>query len=79
MLINWLLMHGNYNKWKGNKSGTSKWEIQKGIAELHKRKGAKWVINAAKLLTKGVQKYHGWNRSIVKQCNGSKIWVKGSV
>ena len=39
MLIDWLLVHGNYDKWKGNSSGISKREIQKEIADILNKKG----------------------------------------
>ncbi|KAG7337608.1 hypothetical protein IV203_021841 [Nitzschia inconspicua] len=44
MLIDWLLVHGNYAKWKGNNAGISKREIQKEIADSINRKGAEMGI-----------------------------------
>ncbi|KAG7365826.1 hypothetical protein IV203_028496 [Nitzschia inconspicua] len=44
MLIDWLLVHGNYAKWKGNNAGISKREIQKEIADAINRKGAEMGI-----------------------------------
>ena len=48
MLIDWLLVHGNYNKWKGNSSGVSKREIQKEIAELLNKKGTEMGIQRSR-------------------------------
>ena len=44
MLIDWLLVHGNYSKWKGNNSGISKREIQKDIADVINKKGMEMGI-----------------------------------
>ena len=44
MLIDWLQVHGNYAKWKGNSNGISKSKIQKEIANLLNKKGAEMGI-----------------------------------
>ena len=44
MLIDWLVVHGNYAKWKGNNNGISKREIQKEIADQINKKGAEMGI-----------------------------------
>ena len=44
MLIDWLLVHGNYSKWKGNSNGISKRDIQKDIADVLNKKGLEMGI-----------------------------------
>lgn len=44
MLVDWLVVHGNYSKWKGNNNGISKREIQKEIANKLNKKGLEMGI-----------------------------------
>ena len=43
-LIEWMCAPGNYSRWKGNKHGVSKQEIQKQIAETLNREGLEMGI-----------------------------------
>jgi hypothetical protein len=44
MLVDWLLVHGNYARWKGNSNGVSKREIQQEIGDIINRKGKEMGI-----------------------------------
>ena len=44
LLIDWLLVHGNYDTWKGNNKGITKRELQKEIADFLNKKGAEMGI-----------------------------------
>ena len=39
MLIDWMLVHGNYERWRGNNSGITKRQIQQGIADRLNKRG----------------------------------------
>ncbi len=44
MLIDWLLVHGNYLKWKGKINGISEREFQKDIADILNKKSLEMGI-----------------------------------
>ncbi len=74
MPIDWRLVHGNYLKWKGNKSGVSKREIQRDIADILNKKGLEIGIQRER---PPEQKLRGVNPNFAKQNSGLKIRVTG--
>jgi len=74
MLIDWLLVHGNYARWKGNNSGISKREIQKEIADLLNKKGAEMGIQRGRT-TDQVGAKIGWIETKYRE---TKPWVENT-
>ena len=74
MLIDWLLVHGNYAKWKGNSSGISKREIQKEIADRLNKKGAEMGIQRGRTPDQVGAKI-GWCETKFRE---TKQWIENT-
>ena len=74
MLIDWLLVHGNYSKWKGNDSGISKRDIQKDIADIINKKGNEMGIQRGRT-TDQVGAKIAW---IASKFHETKQWIENT-